>query len=247
MQAKKHISKMRNPVSNYYFINRRYSLKNTLNSVVGLVLICLIYSCKKSSLINSNETACSQGWGIKNLDISTYRNGDPIPHVTDAVAWTNLTTGAWCWYNNDSAKYSIYGKLYNWYAVNDPRGLAPMNWHIATDHEWNMMEKCLDNAVDTTFIGWSGTTVGGTLKDLLWWSSPNTGAGNNIGFSAFPGGYRLFSDGEFYTAQSLGGWWTASEYNAGTAWDRALSYNSREIYRNYKNKADGFSVRIVKD
>jgi uncharacterized protein (TIGR02145 family) len=245
--VRRHISKMRNAVTNYYFINRGYNLKTVLNSVVVLFLICLIYSCKKSKPINSSNTACVQGWSLKNLDVSTYRNGDPIPHVTSALAWPNLTTGAWCWYNNDSATYAVYGKLYNWYAVNDPRGLAPANWHVATDSEWNLMEKCLDNTVDTTFIGWSGTTVGGSLKDLFRWASPNTAAGNNIGFSALPSGYRLFSDGIFYEVGRLGGWWTANEYNTAFALDRAMYYANSKIYRDKKNKVDGFSVRVVRD
>lgn len=85
---------------------------------------------------------CNQIWMVNNLDVSTYRNGDPIPQSTDG--WIGITTGAWCWYKNDSATYAAtYGKLYNWYAVNDPRGLAPAGWHIPTDLEWTTMTDCL--------------------------------------------------------------------------------------------------------
>ncbi|MBL0357963.1 MAG: fibrobacter succinogenes major paralogous domain-containing protein [Chitinophagaceae bacterium] len=77
---------------------------------------------------------CSQAWTKKNLDVDQYRNGDPIPQVTDAVQWAGLTSGAWCWYNNDSATYAaIYGRLYNWYAINDPRQLAPEGWYIPSN------------------------------------------------------------------------------------------------------------------
>ena len=83
-----------------------------------------------------NVAICSQVWMNKNLDVSTYRNGDPIPNVTDPAIWAGLTTGAYCYYNNDSATYAVvYGKLYNWYAVNDPRGLAPIGWHVPSDVE----------------------------------------------------------------------------------------------------------------
>ena len=79
---------------------------------------------------------CSQTWMFKNLNVDRYRNGDPIPNVTDPAIWAGLTTGAYCYYNNDSATYAVvYGKLYNWYAVNDPRGLAPEGWHVPSDVE----------------------------------------------------------------------------------------------------------------
>ena len=81
----------------------------------------------------------TQQWMRENLDVVTYRNGDIIPQVTDATAWAALTTGAWCYYNNDSANGAIYGKLYNWYAVNDTRGLAPTGWHVPTDAEWTIL------------------------------------------------------------------------------------------------------------
>ncbi|MBK9465523.1 MAG: fibrobacter succinogenes major paralogous domain-containing protein [Chitinophagaceae bacterium] len=82
----------------------------------------------------------TQQWMNNNLDVAFYRNGDPIPQVTDPTAWAGLTTGAWCYYNNDSTLGNKYGKLYNWYAVNDPRGLAPQGWHIPSDAEWTALE-----------------------------------------------------------------------------------------------------------
>ncbi|MEO6490062.1 MAG: fibrobacter succinogenes major paralogous domain-containing protein, partial [Ferruginibacter sp.] len=114
-------------------------------------------------------TICCQSWMTKNLDVATYRNGTPIPKVTDPAAWAALTTGAYCYYNNDSATYAAtYGKLYNWYAVNDPSGLAPEGWHIPTDFEWTTLENCLGGA----------TVAGGAMKQTgpIYWTTPNTGA-----------------------------------------------------------------------
>jgi hypothetical protein len=92
----------------------------------------------------ATTTICDQTWMVKNLDVDHYRNGDPIPQVTDPAAWAALTTGAWCYYYNDPAIGAIYGKLYNWYAVNDPRGLAPVGWHIPTEPEWITLVNCLE-------------------------------------------------------------------------------------------------------
>src|SRR4030095_15485991 len=88
-------------------------------------------------------TICDQDWMVKNLDVTTYRNGDIIPEVTDPTVWAALTTGAWCYYENNSTNGTTYGKLYNWYAVNDPRGLAPTGWHVPTDAEWTTLSTCL--------------------------------------------------------------------------------------------------------
>ena len=84
-------------------------------------------------------TIGKQTWATKNLDVESYRNGDAIPQVQDNTAWENLTTGAWCYYQNKAANGTKYGKLYNWYAVNDPRGLAPNGYHIPTDVEWTIL------------------------------------------------------------------------------------------------------------
>ena len=119
--------------------------------------------------------------------MSHYRNGDSIPEVTDPNIFDTLTTGAWCNYNNDPANEAIYGKLYNWYSVNDPRGLAPQGWHVPADSEWTIL---------TTFLGGSAI-AGSALKDTSsLWGSPNTGSTNSSGFSGLPGGYRnLFAGG----------------------------------------------------
>ena len=184
-------------------------------------------------------TICNQVWMQKNLDVSTYRNGDPIPQVTDASLWANLTTGAWCWYNNDSATYgATYGKLYNWYAVNDTRGLAPQGWHVPSDAEWSTLSTCLGG----------DAVAGGKMKEAgtAHWGSPNAGADNSSGFAGLPGGYRDY-DGTFLNVGNLGVWWSSTEASTTFAWYRYLYYYSGIINRNSASKQDGFSVRCLRD
>jgi uncharacterized protein (TIGR02145 family) len=185
-----------------------------------------------------------QTWSEKNLDVRTYRNGDSIPQVSDATEWLNATTGAWCWYNNDSATYgAIYGRLYNWYAVNDPRGLAPNGWHVATDAEWTTL---------TGFLGGESVS-GGKLKSAgtQYWLSPNTGATNSTGFSALPGGTRngRFSSGSSQSVGRFGYWWTATGSDAANEWIwmRSMRYDQGNVYSSVSDKNTGHSVRLVRD
>ena len=186
---------------------------------------------------------CLQTWMCKNLDVEYYRNGDPIPEVTDPSQWANLKTGAWCYIVNDPAYGKIYGKLYNWYAVNDPRGLAPDGWHIPTDAEWTELTNCLGGS----------SVAGGKLKCIGTkedgnglWRSPNTGATNESGFSALPGGYcnKL---GFFNDIGLLGLCWSATEHNDPHAWIRYLYYGNTILSRGVTEKVRGLSVRCVKD
>jgi uncharacterized protein (TIGR02145 family) len=183
-------------------------------------------------------TICSQKWMDRNLDVTTYRNGDTIAYVTDPTAWVTLTTGAWCYYNNDPSTNATYGKLYNWYAVNDPRGLAPTGWHVPSDAEWTTLETCL-----------GGTSVaGGKMKvtGTSTWVSPNTGATNTSGFAGLPGGYR-YDDGSFTFVGSFGFWWSSTEFNPTSAWNSYLIYNAGSLSRNVYEKQNGFSVRCLRD
>ena len=113
------------------------------------------------SIKAQDVTIGTQTWTSKNLDISTYRNGEVIPEVQDSAAWANLTTGAWCYYENSTAKGTIYGKLYNWYAVNDPRGLAPKGYHIPSDAEWTIL---------TDYLG-GDSIAGKQMKSTSGWFS----------------------------------------------------------------------------
>ncbi|MEO6542359.1 MAG: fibrobacter succinogenes major paralogous domain-containing protein, partial [Ferruginibacter sp.] len=149
-----------------------------------------------------NVTICTQIWMLKNLEVTTYRNGDLIPEVTDPTVWSTLTTGAWCYYSNNAANGPVYGKLYNWYAVNDPRGLAPTGWHVPTDAEFTTLRTCLGgNAV-----------AGGKLKEIgtTHWNSPNVGATNSSGFTALPAGES--GGGAGINMGQFNNMWTSTEY-----------------------------------
>ena len=208
----------------------------------------VIITTNGSAVNLASVTIGTQVWTSKNLDVDHYRNGDPIPQVTDGFVWQNLSSGAWCWYNNDSATYAnVYGRLYNWYAVNDPRGLAVSGWHVATENNWNKMVKFLDINADTICQGCiQSTTAGNSLKNTTGWNNPLPGANNSSGLTCLPGGQRT-NNGNFSQVGYNGFWWSASEYGQSYAWYRELRYNTSELYRWDYFKTFGFSVRLVKD
>jgi uncharacterized protein (TIGR02145 family) len=186
---------------------------------------------------------CNQTWTTTNLNVSKYRNGDVIPQVTDPTAWAALTTGAWRYYTNDLATGAIYGKLYNWYAVVDPRGLAPTGYHIPSDTEWTTLTTCLGgDAVAGGKMKATGTSL---------WLSPNSDATNSSGFTGLPGG-NLDTSGTFcsigceYRLGEYGMWWSSSEYSWGAKYF-ALTYVWGDTRRGFNYKTFGFSVRCVKD
>jgi uncharacterized protein (TIGR02145 family) len=179
----------------------------------------------------------AQQWTAENLRVTHYRNGDTIPNETDDATWAGLTTGAYCWYNNDQSANAKYGTLYNWYAVHDSRNICPEGWHVPSDDEWTAL---------TTYLG-GESVAGGKMKSVsALWNSPNTDATNNSGFSGFPGGFRYYSGGFSYVG-GYGGWWSATEYGGDYAWFRYLGYDGSDVYRSYSGKASGYSVRCVRD
>lgn len=192
------------------------------------------------AFINNNAIAQtvvigSQTWSTQNLDVTTYRNGDVIPQVQDAEAWKNLTTGAWCYYENKTSYGTTYGKLYNWYAVTDSRGLAPQGFHVPTDVEWNTLSGTL-----------SGDAVAGNaLKSVAGWDQGGNGT-NASGFSGMPGGYR-FNNGSFTALGVNGVWWSSSESNTTTALYRSLKYANGGFSKVSYNKQLGLSVRCIAD
>ena len=176
-----------------------------------------------------------QTWTTKNLDVSAYKNGDAIPQVQDEEDWANLSTGAWCYYENDTENGKTYGKLYNWYAVNDPRGLAPKGYHIPSDAEWTIL---------TDYLG--GDTIAGTkMKSTSGWDNDGNGT-NSSGFAGLPGGYRDLN-GSFGLIGAFGFWRSSSESSADGAWSRFLSINDGDVSRNDFYKQNGFSVRCLRD
>jgi len=190
-----------------------------------------------------------QWWMMENLKVTHYRNGDPIPNVTDNTAWYNLTTGSYCNYNNDEGNVATYGRLYNWYAVSDSRNIAPAGWHVPTDEEWKQLEMNLGMSqaqADTT--GWRGTDEGGKLKEAgtTHWDTPNGGATNGSGFTALPGGYRDTNGGFNYIGYDAL-FWSSTEHDSSNAWYRLLNYYSSQVSRYYYDKRSGYSVRCVRD
>lgn len=184
-------------------------------------------------------TICDQVWMQKNLNVGFYRNGDRIPQVTDPTEWVQLTTGAWCWYNNDSATYSGYGKFYNWYAVTDPRGLAPEGWHIPSDLEWTVLSSCLGGS----------SIAGGAMKEVgtSHWFSPNTGATNSSGFTALPAGFRYSTTGAFANLGIETYFWSTTPCCPAQAWIDYLSFFIPNNLRTNSPNSNGLSVRCVKD
>jgi uncharacterized protein (TIGR02145 family) len=180
-----------------------------------------------------------QWWMAENLKETEYRDHSTIPNVTDELIWKDLSTDAYCAYNNNESTANTYGYLYNWYAVNDSRNIAPAGWHVPTDAEWTTL---------STYLGGEGG-AGGKLKEkgTTHWTSPNTGATNQSGFTALPGGYRDYIYGYFYYLGDYAYFWSSTGAGANDAYHRKLNFSNSDLNSNYYNKQNGFSVRLLKD
>ncbi len=181
-----------------------------------------------------------QIWSVKNLDVDTFRNGDPIPHAATDEQWEEAGengTPAWCYYDNDPANGETYGKLYNWYAVNDPRGLAPEGWHVPSDDEWTTLTDLLG--------GWASEDPGTKMKSTSGWEEDGNGT-NESGFAGLPGGFRYLY-GTFNAIGYHGHWWSSTVYDLDTALSRRLDCNNGNVGRYLYNKVYGFSVRCLRD
>jgi uncharacterized protein (TIGR02145 family) len=177
-----------------------------------------------------------QIWMAENLNVDQFRNGDEIFELNENEDWNKSTQAAHCNYENSNSKMKKYGKLYNWYAISDERGLCPTGWRIPTDDDWTILSLSL-----------GGEQIsGGKLKSIENWESPNQDATNQVGFNGTPGGYR--SDfGVFGYEGQLSIYWTLSEFGSNTAWYRELSYLYPILKRDYGLKQNGYSVRCIKD
>jgi uncharacterized protein (TIGR02145 family) len=194
-------------------------------------------------------TIGSQVWSQTNLDVDHYCNGDPIPQVQDPGEWAKLTTGAWCYHNNLTELGKVYGKLYNQYAVNDPRGLAPEGWHIPSDGEWKELESFLGIDDDKLNLeGFRGGFEGGKLKEFgnEHWISPNTGATDVTKFTALPGGMRD-ELGVFNYEGYDGNWWTSTLTTSSKGIYRSLIGKDAGIGRSQISCRAGMSIRCVKN
>jgi len=181
----------------------------------------------------------NQLWMAENLRVTHYQDGTEINLIRDNKTWSNLQTGSYCWYNNDSIHKNLYGAIYNFYAVCNSHKLCPMGWHVPTDIEWTIL-------VD--FLG-GKNIAGGKLKEvgLSNWKYPNICANNSTGFTALPGGYRIGNSGSFYDFGSVGFWWSSTEYNSEYAYLRYINNNNSSLKKNFYVKRFGFSVRCIKD
>ena len=184
----------------------------------------------------------AQTWLVENLKTTKFRNGDPIPNITDNAAWGTMATGAYSWYNNDVTNKASYGALYNWSAVADDtiKIITPAGWHVATDSDWNTL---------TTYLG-GDSIAGGLLKEAgtAHWQTPNKGTAKRSGFNALPGGYRYYVDGTFGGVGLNGAWWTKPDRKANYGWYRFLVSNFDDSYRyGTTGKAGGFYVRCVRN
>jgi uncharacterized protein (TIGR02145 family) len=207
--------------------------QNVNRIYAGSTLIFPDYACTLGDVVIGTQT-----WMGCNLNVDTYRNGDPIPEVQSSD-FSVLSTGAWCYYENNTANGVIYGKLYNWHAVNDPRGLAPEGYHVPSDEEFTILADYLG--------GWE--VAGGKMKQTgtSLWSSPNVGATNESGFTSIPGGYRAQSIG----FNSLGGsaiFWTSTAASSTNAISRFNTASYEYLGTNVNStKTRAYSVRLIKD
>jgi len=211
-----------------------------IKSMFTIIISTLLLSCGNNQKFKT-VTIGDQEWMTENLNVDKFRNGDPIPHAQTEEEWQEAGENgqpAWCYYENDLAIGKIYGKLYNWYAFSDRRGLAPKGWRVPSDKDWEKLIKLLGGE----------EVAGGKLKatDTTYWQSPNVGATNETGFNGLPGGYR-YAIGPFNDFGYFGYWWSATEYNTNLAWYRNLGYDYSYVYRYDSNKTDGFSVRCLRD
>jgi uncharacterized protein (TIGR02145 family) len=179
-----------------------------------------------------------QIWMAENLKTTKYNNGIEILLITDNSEWNSASNGAYCFYNNDADTYkNTYGALYNWYAINAD-SLCPTGWHVPIDEEW------------TTLIDFLGglSLAGGKMKETgtIHWSSPNTGANNESGFTGLPGGFR-FDDGSYFGMNTDAIWWSATADYLYTAWFWGLYFEESAVYKGTNNKEMGFSVRCIKN
>lgn len=217
-------------------------------------------------------TICNQTWSAVNLDTSTYNDGTPIPQVTDTNVFAGLTTGAWCYYNNDPLLGNIYGKIYNWYAIagiydaaslSNPtlrKNIAPVGWHIPTKDEWKtLFINCLNNNLSfissQLYESYSGP-ASCALRETgtNHWTSPNNNANNSTGFTALPGG--LFYSGTAFTGMGdelvL---WSSTQYFTNTAWwcyiyrqyATGTICDNNSIAFQIEQKVQGAYARCIKD
>ena len=216
----------------------------------NLLLLIFVLVINNQITYGQEVTIGKQTWMQKNLNVSKYHDGTPIPQVTDPKKWANLKTGAWCYYENNTANDTTYGKLYNWYAVAGiynaasltnkslRKKIAPEGWHVPSDAEWTTL---------TTFLG-GEEVAGGKMKSsgTSLWDSTDTDATNSSNFTGLPGGYRG-DNGAFNDIGNGGDWWSSTEFNTTNAWIRSLYSRNGVAGSGDSKERNGFSVRCLRD
>ena len=226
---------------------KKINRKLVYSFIIMSFALLIINACKKDDNNNSvltdidgnvyhTVTIGTQVWMVENLKTTKFRDGTPIPIVTDNIAWESLTTAAYCNYNNDANNANFYGRLYNWYVAKDNRNIAPIGWHVPNDIDW------------TTLINYLGgeNIAGEKMKDTSSWGTPIFGVTNSSGFTALSGGIRDGS-GDYGLIGGCGYWWSANEYNVSNAHFIYIDIGNTGILRYYMNKNFGYSIRCVKD
>jgi uncharacterized protein (TIGR02145 family) len=220
-------------------------MKNSILLIVILLSPLTNGLCQDREITSTNNfnfqtvKIGNQKWMAENLNVITFRNGDLIQEARTKTEWENAFNDeepAWCYYNNEPSNDKKYGKLYNWYAVNDSRGLAPTGWKIPSDKDWSTL---------TSFLG--GEKIAGKkMKASNGWNN-NGGGDNSSGFSGLPGGERLFSDSSFYHLGNIGFWWTSSRKGKYNAIYRAMHCAYPEVGNDHGGMNTGFSVRCIRE
>jgi uncharacterized protein (TIGR02145 family) len=207
--------------------------KVSLICSVALIVMTILTSCNEEAV--NEVSSVQQEWMSENLDVVTFRNGDTIFHAETEEEWKNARRNqkpAWCFYENDSQYGEKFGKLYNWFAVSDPRNLAPEGWKIPSVDDWFILIESLGE----------NTIAANKLRSVLWGGKTDDET-NRSGFSGMPGGGRN-GLGEFNDAYDTGIWWaisTEGDFN----WSIIL--HSEGIYKKMADNGYGFSVRCLKE
>jgi uncharacterized protein (TIGR02145 family) len=197
-------------------------------------------------------TIGTQTWMVENLKVIHYRNGDPIPETIGGTLWGDLITGSYCHYDNSPDNSVIYGNLYNWYAVNDSRNIAPAGWHVPFDDEWTIL---IDYLISNSYgYQGSGSDICKSLASRSGWTESSTvgatgydqASNNSSGFTALPGGCRD-PEGNFTYIEGYGFWWNTTGFNTDNAFYLCIYSHYYDVFRDNCSKKYGFSVRCIKN
>jgi len=234
-------------------------VKRISTILFGLMILSIIATCDKpededrtvtdiDGNVYTTVVIGEQEWMGENLKVTRYRNGDSIPSFDLEGDWINTSAGAYCYYDNQPTNGDTCGALYNWYAVDDDRGLAPEGWHVPSDSEWKQLEIYIGmNSSDAdSEESHRGTDEGDKLKSVFGWDDDGNGT-NETGFTALPCGYRSSGGSGFGSLGSWASFLTTTKKDDSTVWVRILFDDASTVYRGVTHREVGFSVRCIRD